>query len=141
MQKEINVRGKLVPGLSRTITHKVEKIYLASSIGSGLVNVFSTAMMIAFMEEAAVEAVQPYLPAGFTTVGVHVDVSHISATPQGMEVTCSATLEEISSDGRKMTFTVQASDALGKIGFGIHKRVMINWEEFEKNTSKKLNPD
>lgn len=129
---------ELVPGLSATIAKTVEKRFLASEIGSGLVNVFSTAMMVAFMEEAAVAAVQPYLPNGFTTVGVHLDVSHKAATPLGMEVTFSAILKEISGDGRKMTFDVYASDSFGQIGSGIHKRVMVNWHDFEKSTLEKL---
>lgn len=128
----------LIPGLSASITRVVEKSFLASEIGSGLVNVFSTAMMIAFMEEAAVKAVQPFLPPGYTTVGVHLDISHKAATPPGMHVHFHALLKEISSSGKKMTFEVSAHDESGLIGSGLHQRVLVNREEFESSALKKL---
>lgn len=129
---------ELIPGLSASITHTVEKNFLASEIGSGLVNVFSSAMMVAFMEEAAVAAVQSYLPSGYTTVGVHLDISHSSATPLGMKVHATALLKEISSSGKRMTFEVSAFDEIGLIGSGIHQRVLVNWKDFESGALKKL---
>lgn len=128
----------LAPGLSAHITHRVEERHLASKVGSGLVSVFSTAMMIAFMEEAAVAAVQPSLPDGYTTVGIHVDVEHKAATPEGMLVRFEAILKEISASGKKMTFEVSAHDEAGIIGSGIHHRVLVNQAEFESRSRSKL---
>lgn len=127
----------LVPGLCATVTHTVEKSFLASEVGSGLVNVFSTAMMVAFMEEAAVAAVQPFLPRGLSTVGVHLDISHVAATPLGMSVSFCAVLKDISSSGRRLTFEVSAKDAAGLIGSGLHQRVIVNLKSFEEECSKK----
>lgn len=135
-KEEIVLNSQLVPGLSASLTRTVEKRFLASEIGSGLVSVFSTAMMIAFMEEAAVAAVQPFLPEGFTTVGVHIDVSHKAATPLGAEISFSAILREISDRG-KMLFEVLASDRKGIIGSGLHKRALVNWKDFEESALKK----
>ncbi|MDE5833574.1 MAG: thioesterase, partial [Desulfovibrio sp.] len=70
----------LKPGLTGETSFVVGENHLASAVGSGLVNVFSTAMMIAGMEEAAVKCVQPFLDKGMTTVGVHVDITHKAAT-------------------------------------------------------------
>lgn len=128
--------SQLAPGLSASLTRIVEKRFLASEVGSGLVSVFSTAMMIAFMEEAAVAAVQPFLPEGFTTVGVHIDVSHKAAAPYRAEINFSAVLKEISERG-KMLFEVLASDSKGLIGSGLHKRVVVNWKDFEEGALKK----
>ena len=131
---------KLVPGLSAEVTHRVEKNFLASEIGSGMVNVFSTAMMIAFMEEAAVAAVQPYLEEGYTTVGAHLDITHSAPTPLGMEIRCQAVLKEVSPSGKKLTFDVSATDASGLIGGGKHWRVLVHKDSFESSAAKKLKP-
>lgn len=132
------MENKLTPGLSAEFTHRVEKNFLASEVGSGMVNVFSTAMMIAFMEEAAVAAVQPYLAEGYTTVGVHLDIKHSAPTPLGMKIHFQAVLKEISASGKRLTFEVNATDANGPIGGGKHSRVLVNKEDFENSAIKKL---
>ena len=110
---------------------------MASSIGSGHVYVYATAMMIAGMEATAVDLLQPLLPEGCTTVGTHVDVSHVSATPCGMKVRFTAELTGISPNGKGFTFRVAAYDAGGLIGEGTHERVMVNGEAFEHRTHTK----
>ena len=127
----------LRPGVRGEMTHVVARRHLASEVGSGLVDVFSTAMMIAGMEATAVAAVQPLLPPGETTVGVHVDVSHKAATPLGMRVTFACELLEVSPNGKGLTFRVSARDEAGLIGEGLHKRVVVDKEKFEAKTAAK----
>ena len=127
----------LRPGIRGEMTHVVERRHLASEVGSGLVEVFSTAMMIAGMESTAVAAVQPLLAPGETTVGVHVDVSHVAATPPGMRVTFACELLEVSPNGKGLTFRVSARDETGLIGEGLHKRVVVAKEKFEARTRAK----
>lgn len=128
----------LQPGLEATIRHKVEEKHLASEVGTGLVNVYSTSMMIAGMEAAAVAAVQPHLPAGQTSVGVHVDVEHKAATPPGMHVEFKATLDEVSPNGRALRFRVTARDDSGLIGEGSHWRVVVDTKAFEARAMEKI---
>ena len=130
----------LRPGIRGEMTHLVEQRHLASEVGSGLVSVFSTAMMIAGMEATAVEAVQPLLGPGETTVGVHVDVAHKAATPLGMRVTFSCELLEVSPNGKGLTFRVEARDEAGLIGEGTHKRVVVEKERFEARTRSRTPP-
>lgn len=125
------------PGIFAEESYVVEKRHLASEVGSGLVSVFSTAMMIAGMESAAVKTVQPYLDEGLTTVGVHVDVHHSAATPIGMKVRFRATLLSVSSNGKGFSFKVEAWDEKGLIGEGLHERVVVNKARFESKTSEK----
>ena len=73
-------------GDKNEIITKVEKPYLASSMKSGCLDVFATPMVVAFMEETALELLEPSLPDGITTVGTEVNVRHISPTPLGAEV-------------------------------------------------------
>jgi len=106
----------------------VEKAHAASEIGSGRVEVLATPMMIALMEAAAVEAVQEYLPEGWTTVGTRVDIEHLRATPLGGVVTAKASL--VKRDGRVLEFAVTASDSTGVIGQGNHQRHIIDLARF-----------
>ena len=127
----------LRPGIRGEMTHEVEARHLASEVGSGLVSVFSTAMMIAGMEATAVDSVQGLLGPGETTVGVHVDVSHKAATPLGMRVRFTSELLEISANGKGLTFRVEAWDEAGMIGEGLHRRVVVRKADFEARTRAK----
>ena len=106
----------------------VDKPLSAKELGSGDVHVLATPMMIALMEAAALDAVQSYLPEGWTTVGTKVEVEHLRATPLGDEVMAEATL--MKREGRKLDFAVIALDSKGLIGQGHHQRAIINIEKF-----------
>ncbi len=121
---------KLSEGLSNTIEKTVEKHETAAAYGSGLVEVFATPAMIAFMEKAALETVADELPEGFSTVGTHVDIRHLKATPVGMKVKCEAKLVKV--DGNKLSFELEAFDEEDKIGTGTHKRFVIDQARFMK---------
>jgi predicted thioesterase len=107
----------------------------AVKYGSGSVEVFGTPAMIALMEEAAINAVDNRLPDGFATVGIHLDISHIAATPVGINVTARAELTGL--DGRKLTFKVEAFDESEKIGEGTHQRFIIELDRFRERAAKK----
>lgn len=107
----------------------------ASKFGSGKLEVFGTPAMVAIMEEAAVKAVDSYLPEGYLSVGIALDVKHIAATPPGMSVRAVAELEEI--DGKKLTFKVEAFDSREKIGEGTHKRYIVELADFVKRAASK----
>lgn len=128
---------QIKPGITAETGFVVEEKHLATEMGSGMVSVFSTAMLVAGLEAAAVKAIQPYLEEGTTTVGVHVDVKHEAATPLGMKVNFRATLEEVAPNGKGFRFSLLAWDEKGQIGSGFHERVMINLSAFEQKTNAK----
>lgn len=101
---------------------------VASNVGSGMVQVFATPMMIALMEKAAALSIEPYLEDGQSSVGTHIDVTHCSATPVGIKVWADTEVVEI--DRRKVTFSVKAYDEKGLIGEGTHERFVIDIEKF-----------
>lgn len=107
----------------------------AAHIGSGLVKVFATPMMIALMEKTCASSVEPFLEAGQGTVGTHVNVSHSAATPVGMKVHCESELVEV--DRRRLTFRVTASDERGIIGEGTHERFIIDSAKFQAKVDGK----
>jgi fluoroacetyl-CoA thioesterase len=118
----------ITPGLFAEFTHTVTDIDTASHWGSGGLQVFSTPALVGLMESTAVIALTTYLPPGQTTVGAHIDVRHLAATPVGMEVHARAELVTI--DGRKLTFKVQAWDEVELIGEATHDRFLIDESKF-----------
>lgn len=129
------MEGILRPGLVGEARLRVEEANTASHLGSGQVPVLATPEMIRLMEQASVAAVDPLLPEGSRTVGVHVDVKHIAATPVGLEVTARAELVEV--EGRRLTFRVEASDERERIGEGTHQRVIIDLARFQARVHEK----
>ncbi len=126
---------KLTVGIKYKHQIVVAKEHLASSLGSGGIDVFATPMMITIMEAAALYGVQPYLSAGQTTVGTLVDVRHLAATPLGMKAWAEAELVEI--DRKRLVFDVKAYDERGLIGEGRHERFIIVEQSFLAKVSAK----
>ena len=126
---------EIVPGLVGEVETVVGEEDTARHLGSGNVNVFATPVMIRLMERAGVAAVDHLLPEGGATVGVHVDVKHLAATPLGLTVRARAELLEV--EGRKLTFEVEAFDDQEKVGEGTHRRVIIDLEKFKERVEKK----
>src|SRR5271169_4903449 len=98
--------SKLRPGLVGAADLRVGVEHTAPSIGSGVIPVLGTPVMINLMEGAALAAVEHLLPAGHQSLGIHLDVRHFAATPIGMHVYASAEL--IAVDGRTLSFRVEA---------------------------------
>ena len=107
----------------------------AAAVGSGLVPVFGTPFMIALMENAAVDALAPYMEVGQGSVGTHLDVSHDAATPIGLKVWAEAEVTAV--DGKALTFAVTAYDEAGVIGKGTHNRFIITVDRFLAKAEKK----
>lgn len=107
----------------------------AKTLGSGLLPVYATPAMIALMENTAYMSVADDLDEGYGTVGIRMNVNHVSATPIGMKVTCETKLLTI--DERRLVFEVRAYDEVGLIGEGTHERFIINNEKFLKKTESK----
>ena len=107
----------------------------AAAVGSGALEVFSTPSMIALMEKASRELVQPYLEEGQSTVGTRLEVSHVAASPIGAHIPADSTLVAI--DRRMLTFEVKAYADGELIGEGRHQRCIIYAERFmEKALAK-----
>ena len=88
----------LAVGTTGRAACRVESANTAPNMGSGDLAVFATPSMIALMESAASKSVLPLLNPGETTVGTHMDVTHTSATPVGMEIRAESRLEEIDGE-------------------------------------------
>ncbi len=125
----------LPAGLSGTAELVVGEQHTAPRIGSGRIRVLATPVMINLFEAAALAAVEQSLPENHQSLGTHLDVTHIAATPVGMRVR--ATAEVLRVEGRTVYFRVRAEDERELIGEGTHERVVVNVERFDKRVQEK----
>jgi fluoroacetyl-CoA thioesterase len=123
-------------GLTGRVEIVVAEEHTAPHVGSGRVHVLATPVMVNLMEAAALQAVEGLLPAGHQTVGTHLDITHVAATPVGMRVRAFAELVKV--DKRALTFKVHAEDEIERIGEGVHERIVINLARFDVRLEAKM---
>ena len=109
--------------------------HTAPRIGSGLIPVLATPVMINVIEAAALACVEHLLPDGHQSLGIHLDVKHFAATPVGMRVTATAELTGV--EGRTLSFRVSAHDEVEPIGEGTHQRVVVKVDRFDQRVQRK----
>jgi predicted thioesterase len=131
----MSVTENLTIGLTGAAQLVVGEQHTAPHVGSGKVRVLATPVMVNLMEAAALAAAERFLPAGHQSLGTHLDVRHIAATPVGMRVSARAELVKI--DGRNLTFLVTAEDERELIGDGTHMRVVVNVARFDQRAQAK----
>lgn len=127
---------EIIVGMKGEAATLVEKEDTAAEVGSGSLLVYATPCMVALMEGAACEAIADALGEDKTSVGTELSISHISATPVGLEVRAEAEVTAV--EGKIITFQVTAYDEAGKIGEGTHKRCIVSSQRFLEKTYSKL---
>jgi predicted thioesterase len=115
-------------GTSTTWQHRVDEDMTADRWGNPGVLVLATPHLVGLFEGTAVRAIASALEPGQSSVGTHVDIRHLKATPVGDTVTLTAEVTAI--DGRRITFKVRAEDSQGLAGEGTHERVLIDLDRF-----------
>ena len=134
----MDLPAKLQPGFTGRAELTVGEEHTAPRVGSGLVHVLATPVMINLFEAAALDAVDQYLPAGYQSLGTVLNVRHIAATPVGMKVVAEARIVRI--EKRTVYLEVTAKDERELIGDGLHERVVVNVEKFDQRVARKLSP-
>ena len=116
------------PGLTHTSTLVVTPELTAEAMGSGDLPVLATPAMVALMENAAMMAVASHLDKESTTVGGHIDASHLKASAVGAEVSAVARLT--AAEGRKLSFEIEAKEGETVIGRASHLRFIVERKRF-----------
>src|ERR1700731_1141011 len=98
--------------------------------------VLATPIMIMMMENAALNAIKPYLEANESALGTRVDVRHLAATPAGRRITAEARVTHV--DGRRIEFSIRATDGSEEIGVGTHERVVIQLSKLSERMKAKF---
>jgi fluoroacetyl-CoA thioesterase len=136
------MKPTLKPGLTHSFSYKVPEnktvpfTYPESPIIAQMPKVFATGFMIVLMEWACTQLIAPHLDDGEGSLGTHVDVSHLAATPPGMTVKVDVEVVEV--HGRKIVFKVSAHDGMDLIGEGRHERVVVAWDRFNAKVAEKV---
>lgn len=126
MQQELHA------GVTGTLEWIVEERHCTQR---GEYSIFSTPNLVMLLEEAAIEALRPYLAPGQSSVGARVDVHHLAPTPKGMRVRAVATVREV--DRRRVTFDILIDDEAERIGEATHERFIIDLARFEERLKQK----
>ena len=122
-------------GLASSSAYVATPERLADRYGNPGVRVLATPHLVELAEAECVRCVTPYLGEGESTVGIHLDVRHLGATPEGMRFTMRVVLQEI--DRRRLVFEVEAHDEVELCFAGVHERFIIETRPFlEKALSK-----
>lgn len=131
----MEISGLITPGMSREETFLVEEQHTAYHIGSGDEKVLGTPWMISFMERVSNRLIAEHLPEGYLSVGVHVDVKHLAATPMKASVRVRAEVLEVIKT--RIRLSIEAWDNADKIGEGTHLRAVVEKERFMQRVMAK----
>ena len=136
------MKETLQPGIKHTFSFSVNEsksvpaLYPESDEFQAMPNVFATGFMVGLIEWTCIQALNPHLDwPEEQTVGTYIDISHIAATPPGLEVTAKVKLIEV--DGRKLVFEVEAHDGVDLITRGKHERFIISKDKFDRKMKEK----
>jgi fluoroacetyl-CoA thioesterase len=136
------MKDTLKPGIESQFTFRlpgtktVPALYPESAEFQEMPEVFATGYLVGFLEWACIQAVNPHLDwPQEQTVGTHIDVSHVAATPAGFDVTAKVRLVEV--QGRRLLFDVEAHDGVDLISKGRHERFVINKDKFDAKVKEK----
>ena len=127
---------EIIIGMKGEASTLVEREDTAAEVGSGSLLVYATPCMVALMEGAACEAINEALAEDQSSVGISLNIEHLSATPVGLEVRAEAEVTAV--EGKIITFAITAYDEAGKIGEGTHKRCVISSQKFLDKAYAKL---
>jgi fluoroacetyl-CoA thioesterase len=135
------MKPTLKVGLKHSFSYKILEnktvpfTYPESPEISAMPKVFATGFMIVLIEWACVRLLKPHLDAGEGSLGIHVDVSHLAATPPGFTVTVDVEVVEV--NGREIDFKVRAHDGVDLIAEGWHERAVVTWDRFNERVAQK----
>jgi fluoroacetyl-CoA thioesterase len=136
------MKDTLKPGLTHQFKFKmppgktVPHLYPESQMFREMPEVLATGYMVGLVEWACIDALRAHLDwPREQSLGTHVGLSHLAATPPGLTVTVDVRLDKV--EGRKLSFSVVAHDGLDKITEGTHERVVIDSARFSAKVGEK----
>ena len=135
------MKDSLKAGVAHRLVYRVPRertvpfLYPEAPVLRDMPEVFATGYMVGLMEWASIELLKPHLDDGEGSLGTHIDVSHVAATPPGFDVTVDTEVTKV--DGRRVWFKIEANDGIDKIGEGRHERAVVVWQKFKARVAEK----
>ncbi len=130
------MRGKIDVGRTYQVQTRVEEWMTAEKAGNKGVDVLSTPMLVQLVEDASMQCLAPLMDENEISLGTHVDIAHLAATPVGLIVRTE--VEVIKVDGKRVEFAFSAFDEREKIADGTHERYVTTREKFKERLEEKL---
>ncbi|MDG3002404.1 thioesterase family protein [Paludisphaera mucosa] len=118
------MRAGLKVGATGERRFVVETAHAIDFAEGGMPAILCTPWLVWFLEHAAREAVVPFLGEGESTVGSHIEVDHLAATPVGQAVACLARVVHV--EGSRVSFQLEARDESEVIARGFHRLHVID---------------
>jgi fluoroacetyl-CoA thioesterase len=135
------MKPSLKPGLKHRLSFPVTErqtvpnFYPESPMFATMPAVFATGYMVGLFEWCCTELLNEHLDPGEGSLGIHVNFSHLAATPPGLTVTVDAEVTTV--DGKRVSFHVRGHDGVDLIGEGEHDRAIVNYEKFNQRAAEK----
>jgi fluoroacetyl-CoA thioesterase len=135
------MKETLKPGLTHRLTFKVgdretvPNLFPESPVFLAMPKVFATGYMVGLFEWCCTELLSKHLDPGEGSLGVHVNFSHLAATPPGLTITVDCEVAAVK--GKSVTFNVRGHDGVDLIGEGEHHRAVVNTERFNARAAEK----
>ena len=135
------MKASLKPGLTHRLTFRVSErqtvpnFYPESPMFREMPAVFATGYMVGLFEWCCTDLLDKHLDPGEGSLGVHVNFSHLAATPPGLTVTVDCEVTAV--DGKSVVFKVRDHDGVDLIGEGEHHRAVVNYERFNARAADK----
>ena len=135
------MKATLKAGLTHRFTYQVPAqktvphLYQEAPEFQTMTEVFATGFMVGLMEWTCIQLLAPHLDAGEGSLGTRIDVSHMAATPVGLNVTVDAECTAVR--GWRASFRVRAHDGIDMIGEGQHERAIVLWDRFNAKVAEK----
>lgn len=128
------MKSSLAPGLSTKKELLVDEARCIGFMGKeGMV--YATPRMVNDVEYACREFLLQHLDPGEDSVGAHVSIDHLAATPMGLKVTIEAKVVEI--DRRKVSFEFSVHDPVEQVGRGRHVRFVVETAKTRERLAEK----
>jgi fluoroacetyl-CoA thioesterase len=135
------MRDTLKPGLTHRLQFRVTErqtvphFYPESPMFRTMPAVFATGYMVGLFEWCCTELLGRHLDPGEGSLGIHVDFSHLAATPPGLTITVDAEVTKV--DGKRVSFRVRGHDGVEPIGEGNHERAVVDYGKFNRRVAEK----
>ena len=129
------MKSTLKAGLASTRTFTVDESRCIGFMGKeGMV--YATPRMVLDVEYACRELLLEHLDEGEDSVGAHVSIDHLAATPLGLDVTIDVKIVDI--EKRRVTFEFSVRDPIEECGRGKHVRFVADKaKSFERIKAKR----
>jgi predicted thioesterase len=130
------MRDKIAVGRTYQSQTRVEEWMTAEKAGNRGVDVLSTPQLLQLVEDAAMQCLAPLMEPDEISLGTHVDLAHLAATPVGLIVRTE--VEVIKVDGKRVEFAFTTFDEREKVADGTHERYITTREKFKERLEEKL---